>query len=425
MTGFSGQFPVVALKHVVSLRHSPINGDQTDRPYVGLESIESWSGCFLGEPTASFYDEPSRAEGTAPTGKVFERNDVLFGKLRPYLAKTWLADFAGRATTEFLVMRPIKIEPRFLQYVLVSRYFVDAADAATFGSRMPRAEWRDIGRVPIPLPDRRVQCAIADHLDRETARIDALIAAKRRLLKLTTERRRALITRAVTYGLNPNVPFGDHRVPWLGKIPAHWSVWRIGHVGRLGNGSTPSRGTARFWTGGTIPWLNSGVVNQHEVLSSAEHVTEAALRECHLPLLDPGTVLIAIIGQGKTRGRATVLSTAATINQNVAFIAPNRDRLDPWFLRWWLFAAYAFLRSMSDDARGPKGVLSCEDLADLRIPLPPLVEQQEIVRYIARENSCLERIRSVATRTVDLLKERRQALIAAAVTGHVDVGQAA
>ena len=415
---------MIALKHLVSLRRSPVDVDDIDRPFVGLENVESWTGRFVGEPTVVGNDESSHEQGVS-FGKIFEPDDVLFGKLRPYLAKAWVAEFSGRATAEFLVMRPVKIEPRFLQYVLVTQDFVDAVDAATFGSRMPRAEWGDIGSLLVPLPEARVQYAIADYLDSETARIDALIAAKERLLRLTFEKRQALITRAVTRGLDSDVSLRDGGVPWLGKIPAHWDVWKIGHVGRVGNGSTPSRGIGRFWTGGTIPWLNSGVVNQDEVLSSKEYVTDAALRECHLPVLRPGTVLIAIIGQGKTRGRATVLSTTATINQNVAFIDPDRDQLDPWFLRWWLFAAYAFLRSMSDDARGPKGVLSCEDLAHLHIPLPPLAEQRAIVKYITCENTSLERIRSVATRTTDLLRERRQALVAAAVNGQLSVSHAA
>ena len=143
--------------------------------------------------------------------------------------------------------------------------------------------------------------------------------------------------------------------------------------------------------------------------------------ECHLPILRPGTVLIAITGQGKTRGRAVVLSTRATINQHLAFVDPDRERLCPWFLRWWLFAAYDFLRSISDDAGGTKGALTCEDVANLRIALPPPGDQAAIVEHVACRIEQIEDAGEVARRTIGLLKERRAALISAAVSGRIDV----
>ena len=158
---------------------------------------------------------------------------------------------------------------------------------------------------------------------------------------------------------------------------------------------------------------------------SDQHVTRTALEECHLPILRTGTVLIAITGQGKTRGRAVILSIQATINQHLAFVDPDRERLHPWFLRWWLFAAYDFLRSISDDAGGTKGALTCEDVANLRIALPPLEDQAAIVEYIACQIEKLDDAGGATQRTIDLLKERRAAVIAAAVTGQIDVEAAA
>jgi type I restriction enzyme S subunit len=251
-------------------------------------------------------------------------------------------------------MQPADFEARFLRYVCLSRDFVDAVDASTFGSKMPRADWDFIGNMPVPLPSTETQRAIADYLDRETARIDALVAAKERLLGLLAEKRRALITRAVTRGLNPDAPLRDSGLPWLGPIPAHWEIWKVSHFAAVGNGSTPSRENDDYWTDGVIPWLNSSVVNQDEVTAADQFVTKTAYRECHLPLVKRGSILIGITGQGKTRGRAVVLSLEATINQHLAFITPERGKADSWFLRWTFFAAYEFLRSISDDAGGTK-----------------------------------------------------------------------
>ena len=290
---------------------------------------------------------------------------------------------------------------------------------------MPRADWAFIGNMPVPVPEWRRQCAIADHLDREIARLDALLAAKDRVLGLLAEKRRALITRAVTRGLDPRARLRDSGNRWLDEIPVHWEIWKLRHSASVGNGSTPSRGNAAYWTEGTIPWLNSSVVNQHEVTKADQFVTDVALRECHLPLVKSDSVLVAITGQGKTRGQAVVLLFDATINQHLAYVSPDHSRLDPWFLRWTLLSAYEFLRSISDDAGGTKGALTCEDVANVRVPIPPMDEQCAIVAHIANEISKLDELRTATEKTTTLLKERRAALIAAAVTGLIDVESAA
>ena len=192
-------FPTKRLKHLVALRRSR-NAERTRaQPYIGLEQIESWTGRLVNnDPVSDNGTTPSTANESKSLSNSFEIGDVLFGKLRPYLAKAWVAEFPGRCTTEALVMDPHSIEPRFLRDVCLSSAFIDAVDASTFGSRMPRAEWDFIGNMPVPAPGRGEQNAIADHLDRETARLDALMAKVRQAIDLVEERRAALIAAAVT-----------------------------------------------------------------------------------------------------------------------------------------------------------------------------------------------------------------------------------
>ncbi|EQD28759.1 restriction modification system DNA specificity subunit, partial [mine drainage metagenome] len=125
------------LKYVVSLRRSRVEGAQDDRPYIGLENIESSTGRLIGDPAATDVSAPSATGEAESLSNTFEPDDVLFGKLRPYLAKAWVAAFPGRCTTELLVMQPVEAESRFLRYVCLSRDFIDAVDASTFGSKMP------------------------------------------------------------------------------------------------------------------------------------------------------------------------------------------------------------------------------------------------------------------------------------------------
>ena len=415
-------FPTKRLKYLVALRRSRNTGRRDTQSYIGLENIESWTGRLVEDVTMGNGLTASTANESESLSNRFESGDVLFGKLRPYLAKAWIAEFPGRCTAEALVMEPHSIEPRFLRDVCLSSAFIDAVDASTFGSRMPRAEWDFIGNMPVPVPEWERQNAIADYLDRETAQLDALVAEKERLLRLLAEKRQALITRAVIRGLDPHTPMRDSGIPWIGEIPAHWEIWKLGHLASVGNGSTPNRSNASYWTEGAIPWVNSSVVNQSEVTGADQFVTAHAVQECHLPLVKAGSVLIAITGQGITRGRAVVLSIDSTINQHLAFIQPECSRLRPWFLRWTLFAAYDFLRSISDDTGGTKGALTCEQVANLRVPIPPPDEQSAILDHIRVSTGRLDFLRSAAEKSVAIIKERRVALIGATVTGQIDVG---
>ncbi len=183
-------YPTKRLKHVVSLRQSRVNGNGGRGPYIGLENIEPWTG-RLSNGLSTTTEDSAQCN-------VFRPGDVLFGKLRPYLAKVWVAEFAGKSTTECLVMKPVEVESRFLGYVCLSQDFIDAVDASTFGSKMPRAEWSSIGNMPIPVPKRHEQRAVADYLDRKTTRLDMLKVKIQGAIALLTERRAALIAAAVT-----------------------------------------------------------------------------------------------------------------------------------------------------------------------------------------------------------------------------------
>ncbi|MEO8595483.1 MAG: hypothetical protein ABI759_19340 [Candidatus Solibacter sp.] len=176
--------PEQRLKYVVSLRKSRGIGTEDERPYIGLEQIEAGKGRLIRNRDDMAIDslEPVVGGQGESLSNTFEVGDVLFGKLRPYLAKVWVAEFRGRCTTELLVMEPRTIQARFLRYICLSRDFIDAVDASTFGSKMPRADWDFIGNVRVPLPETGEQNAIADYLDRETARLDALSQAKERVL---------------------------------------------------------------------------------------------------------------------------------------------------------------------------------------------------------------------------------------------------
>lgn len=424
MRGCTGRFPVASLKHLVALRPSAINHDGIDRPHVGLENIEPWTGRFLGEPVAPDNDPSTEPGGTA-LGKVFEPNDVLFGKLRPYLAKAWLADFRGRSTTELLVMRPVKIEPRFLQYALMSPDFVDAVDAATFGSRMPRAEWSDIGCLPVPFPEPSMQCVIADYLDRETEGIDGSIAAKERLLSLLAERRRALITRAVTGELNQSVPRSTTGINWLREIPAHWKVARLRFL------------AARMEQGWSPPAENREPLADEWGVLKLNAVCQGRFDESAAKTL-PSDIEVPSDLEIRDGDFLITRSNTPSLVGDVCFVATPKPRLmlsdliyrltladgviDPRFLAYFLTTPVGRCQ-IEMDARGTSASMvkiSQEHIKDWRVPVPPMEEQQRIVGLLNYKTALIDRLVSTAVRSVAVLKERRSTMIASVVTGRLD-----
>jgi type I restriction enzyme, S subunit len=254
---------------------------------------------------------------------------------------------------------------------------------------------------PFYLPPLDEQDAIVRFLDHANGRIERCIRAKKKLMALLNEQKQAIIHRAVTRGLNSNVPLKPSGIPWLGGIPKHWEAWRVSRFARVGNGSTPSRAKPAYWNGGAFPWLNSSQVNRGFIDTSDQFVTETALRECHLPKVPAGSVLVAITGQGKTRGTAAVLGFEATINQHIAFITPRAPVVSPEFLHLTLNAAYQTLRALSEDSGSTKGALTCADLKRFKVALPPLPEQNALVEHVRKGTRTLETALARASREID------------------------
>ncbi len=411
-------FPTKRLKHLVALRRLRTPENDGVRPYIGLEDIEQGTGRLVNGAGAS--NRPSAPSVTDETpGTDFEPGDVLFGKLRPYLAKAWVAEFPGRCTTEALVMQPTSIEPRFLRSVCLSSRFVGDADASTFGSKMPRAEWDFIGNLPVPVPDPDTQKAIAEYLDRETARLDALVAAKRRLLLLLAEKRRAIVTRAVTRGLDPRAPLRDSGVPWLGEIPAHWKSCHLKRVL-----SAVDYGiSAQVDTSGEIAVLRMGDIHEGEIdysnVGFVDEVDDALL-------LRPGDLVFNRTNSLDRIGKVALFRGASAYPVSFASylvrLRCNGAAL-PEFLVWLLNSvpALAWARAEAMPAIGQAN-LNPHRYGYLPAAIPPPTEQTAIVGFLETECGKLNVLSAESVRTIGLLKERRDALVADAVTGRLDVG---
>ena len=255
-------------------------------------------------------------------------------------------------------------------------------------------------------------------------RIRRYIHAKQKLIKLLEEQKQAIIHRAVTRGLDPNVKLKPSGVEWLGDVPEHWEVVKLGFKFRCTSGSTPSRNSSDYF-GGSIAWIRTGELVDCEIYEAQERITDKAIEECSMRLLPVDTLLIAMYGQGQTRGRTGLLKIEATINQACFAILPNTQATHPKYLQYWFISQYSQLRNISDSRNATQPNLNGQMIKDQRILLPPLIEQLYIIENIQNNTQQINITIKNTLKEITLLREYRTRLLADVVTGKLDVRVAA
>ena len=373
--------------------------------YIALEHVESWTGKILEPESDVVFDSQV---------KRFRPGDVLFGKLRPYLAKVARPDAPGVCVGEFLVLRPSNgnLQPSYLEQVIRSKPFIDTVNASTYGAKMPRASWDFIGNLPFPSPSLDEQNAIVRYLDHADERIRRAISAKERLIELLTEQRQGVIHRAVTRGLDPNVRLKDSGVEWIGDVPEHWDVQR-----------------AKNFYGEVDERSDTGM----EDLMSVSHKTGVTPRKSNVTMfMAESNVDYKICRQGDiVINTMWAYMAALGVARQVGIVSPSYgvyrprsdSRLNPDYV-------YPLLRTETYRAeylRRSTGITSsrlrlyADEFLGIALICPPPVEQASIVRHLEKATADIYATIDNAQRQVDLLREYQTRLIADVVTGQVDV----
>ena len=337
----------------------------------------------------------------------------------------------GFGTTELHVLTPgPELDGRFLYYVTVDPRFRQFGEAYMTGAagqqRVPEDFVRDL---QVPIPELSQQRAIADYLDRETARLDALVAAKERLLDLLAEKRRAIITHAVTRGLPPEAVrvagLGPHPklkssgVEWLGDVPAHWEIVALRRCAKqVQTGSTPPTAEERFYENGSIPWYGpASFDNQIVVTRPVKMIHESAVREGVARCFAKGTTLVVTIGA--TLGKVSSLDAKGSCNQQITAIEFGPKIIYPRFATYQIKRLEPILRAVAPRATLP--ILDQNEIADIILAFPPIREQEIIASFLDRETAKIDTLVAKIETVIERLQERRAALIAAAVTGQLEV----
>jgi type I restriction enzyme S subunit len=378
-------------------------------PFAAMESIPQ-DGSY--EPIFAM-----RELGVITSGTYFESGDLLIAKITPSfengkqaLARNLPASF-GYATTEVIPLRPRDAaqDSRLLFFYLlhpdVRHFIAERMEGSTGRQRVPDSVLLDL---PIPELEPDEQAAIANVLETvQRARaweLDTELAAG----KLKRVAMRELFTRGLR-----SEPHMDSEV---GKVPESWIVEHIGSHHHVVSGGTPARGTALYWDGGDIPWVKTAEIDYCEILTTEEHITRAGLNESAAKLLPPRTLLLAMYGQGVTRGKVAILGVDAACNQACAAILPTSGSVLTKYLYHFLTFRYEAIRQLAHG--GQQQNLNLEIVREFPIAYPSEEQyQHEIVAIL----DAIDRKIDLHKRKRAVLEELFKSLLHKLMTGEIRV----
>jgi type I restriction enzyme S subunit len=316
------------------------------------------------------------------------------------------------------------VAPSYAHHLMRSKAYVQAYTSYLTGIRPNSLQMsrEDLLQLPILLPPLPEQRAIAAFLDRETAKIDALVAEQQRLIALLKEKRQAVISHAVTKGLNPEAPMKDSGVEWLGEVPAHWEVTRLKFVADVQTGVAKGKDLAGRSVV-SVPYLRVANVQDGYVDLADVAMIDLPVEELERYRLRNGDVLMNEGGDFDKLGRGHIwrAEIEPCIHQNHVFAVRPRLVSAEW-LNTVTGSAYAQFYFMGRSKQTTNlASISSSNIMELPVVLPPVDEQSQLLRFIEREARRADTLVVAATSATALLQERRAALISAAVTGQIDV----
>jgi len=427
----------------------PLDYPERQFNYLALENISQGTGEIVSfAPTLGAEIKSNKFK--------FTPEHVLYGKLRPYLRKAVAPDFNGVSATDLLPLKPAagSLDRHFLVWWLLSPQILEYVVKRQTGVKMPRLRSRDLKQMPVPLPPLSEQ-------QRIIAKIEALFRQSRRgrealngVPDLLNKFRQAVLAAAFRGALTQRDPADEpasvllertraercrkweedlraqgkdpsrykYKEPEppdtseLSALPQEWVWTKLGCLFTVKIGGTPARKVPEYWNG-DIPWVSSGEVAFCRINATCEYITAEGLAKSSAKLNPPGTVLLAMIGEGKTRGQSAILDVAAANNQNVAAILCSETPTLPEWVFWWLKARYQETRS--GGSGGAQPALNASRVKELTIPLAPLAEQHHIVTRIEALFAQADILETQVAATRRRLEQVDQAILARAFRGEL------
>lgn len=314
------------------------------------------------------------------TKQLVQPSDVLVCKINPRINRVWQVmpyqqGVRQIASSEWIVMRAPEMESRFLRYFFSCPKFREliCKDVTGVGGSLTRAQPKRVATFPVPVAPKNEQKRIADKLDAVVSRVDACRDRLDRVPTILKRFRQAVLAAATT---------GKLTEEWRGKhgVSDEWVDSDVQSIAQVGTGSTPLRSNAAFFASTGTPWITSAATAQPVVLAAEEFVTDAAIEAHRLKTFPVGTLLVAMYGEGKTRGQVSELGIKATINQACAAVMVDEKQAMRQFIKLALQANYLEMRELAEGGNQPN--LNLSKIKEFPLRLPPMEEQVEIVQRV-------------------------------------------
>jgi type I restriction enzyme S subunit len=355
--------------------------------------------------------------------KLVLKDDFVINSRSDRKGSSGVSSYDGSVSLISIVMTPRGIHPPFTHHLLRSYPFQE--EFYRYGKGIVADLWStnvsEMRNILIPHAPITEQEKISAFLDHETAKIDALIEKQHRLIELLKEKRQAVISQAVTKGLNPNAPMKDSGVEWLGEVPAHWDLQPLKYLCTFSGGGTPSKDNLSYWTEGNIPWVSPKDMKSFWISDSQDKITQAAVQGSSTNFVDAGALLIVVRSGILQRTIPIAINTVpVTLNQDMKALSFISEMNVEFAANFILGNIPPLLLEWSKEGATVESI-EHEYLSSSVFPVPPYEEQCEINAAIRQRMESFDALEQQAATGISLLQERRTALISAAVTGKIDV----
>ncbi|HIF9346831.1 TPA: restriction endonuclease subunit S [Photobacterium damselae] len=331
-----------------------------------------------------------------------------------------LAQERGIITSAYLKLATKNELDAKFAYRLLHSYDTTKVFYGMGGGLRQSMKFEDFRRLPILVPPIKEQTQIAAFLDHETAKIDTLIEKQQQLIELLKEKRQAVISHAVTKGLNPDAPMKDSGVEWLGEVPEHWVVSKIKNFATIESGHTPSKTKEEYWINCTIPWVS---LNDSQQLKVVDYIDETKYNISELGMANSSAHLLpekaVVFTRDASIGLSAITTKPMAVSQHLIAWICNEYCLIPEYL---LLVFYAMESEFDRYTSGATlKTIGMDNVRSLTAAFPPICEQKEIINWAFENIQKIKTSIDGSEKVIALLKERRTALISAAVTGKIDV----
>lgn len=379
-------------------------------------------------PKSSRDDNNNKPSEDLSPYQLVQPNDLVMNKMKAWQGSIAISEYEGIVSPAYFVYQPNKIlfelaHPKYVHYLLRNPIYVTQYLSRSKGIRVNQWDLDpdEFRNIELLLPDKIEQEKIYSFLDHETAKIDNLIEKQLQLIELLKEKRQAVISHAVTKGLNPDVPMKDSGVEWLGEVPEHWELVPLKYLCKFSGGGTPTKDNLSYWQGGTVPWVSPKDMKTFWISETQDYVTSKAVSESSTNYVEEGSLLMVVRSGILQRNIPVAINIVkVTMNQDMKALKFN-ERMKAHYAAYFINGNVNSLLLEWTKEGATVESIEHEYLANGLIPVPPIVEQHSIIKSISEKMKRFESLEEKALTGIRLLQERRTALISAAVTGKIDV----